>query len=137
MAEQENEKLDLATINELADGVLPRQHHRSGVYIVEQEFTHKRKQSVGSTFRPQRYPRLRPLNLRKLIAEGFIRPVTQKELDAMKAVVAPERLRPTIAPLRGGWYEVTFKGEVHKAQGLEAADAMAEELWYKDKDGDG
>jgi hypothetical protein len=149
MAEQENETIDLTVgeVNDLADSVLPRMNHRTGVYIVEEEFTHKRKQTVGSLFRPRRYPRLRPLKLRELIAGGLIRPATPDELEELKAAKPVTRINPSsyryvdpveeadeesVAPavknVGGGWYEVSFKGEVRKVQGEAVANELVAEL---------
>lgn len=150
MAEQEHETTQVegdATVAEdhEADELVPRKVQRRTIYVVEEEFTHKRKQPVGSIFRPRRYPRLRPLRLRELIAGGFIRPATDEEVAAFKqqpktrinpvsSMYVPEEgesdeVETGIEELGGGWYEVTGPdGEVHKVQGQEAAEQLLEEL---------
>jgi len=144
MAEQENESLDNSPAEE-AGAIVPRIAQRKGLYVVEKEFTHKRKQVVGSIFRPRRYPRLRPLKLQGLIAGGYIRlasadevrqkraPQTVRINRSEKSVVAPpipdgdEAAVSSIRPVGGGWWEVVIDNEVTKVQGKEAAETMLAE----------
>jgi hypothetical protein len=80
MAEQEDLiETPIEEVAEKAEKKVPVSLQRSSHYKVLKEFTHKRKQEVGSVFRPRRYPRLRPMKLRQLIADGFIKPLTKKE----------------------------------------------------------
>ena len=139
MAEQEDQVADNRVIEEIAEGIIPKVIQRKALYIVEKEFTHKRKQIVGSIFRPRRYPRLRPMKLRELIANGYIRPATKEEavMSTAKLVtrinspsssdIALEPLIPTLEHVGGGWYEITIREEVIRVQGKEAAEAVLAE----------
>jgi hypothetical protein len=106
MAEQEieTEQLDLeqlaqqdpepAKVNAAADKKVKTHLQRGILYVVLKEFTHKRTQPVGSIFRPRRYPRLRPLRLRELIADGYIKPATKKDKEDYSNAMRAQRADP-------------------------------------------
>lgn len=118
---------------------------RSGVYIVEKEFTHKVKRVVGSIFRPRRYPRLRPRNLRALVADGYIRLATGKDTPVVKkpsveaevagAVEATVEVEGSIKAVNGGWYVVKVGDQQRKVQGEDAAEALLAEMIVEAKAG--